>query len=291
MFRKPSASRRVRRPATSARVLSNAPLVLVLLAATTGCNALLDIGPTEASEDAGVAASAADALAATGAPVAGDGPWGCVGHVDLVETSSEPRDIHLSVVDLHSVVPNGLSIVACRPLTCDVPFAGPFGPDEDGTVRFSLPSDFVGYLIAESPTTLPAIIQITRPVGKMPSFPPIVLLNPELTAALALKAGAVLDPSRGIVLLQVQDCLDGPGPGISFVLQSPAAGAQVFYFANRYPSATETATDVVGGGGIVNVAPGFAGVEAIETATGRSIARFQVEVRAGWTTYAAVEPQ
>lgn len=261
--------------------------VLPLWLATTGCQTLLGIGPTESARDAGVESD----LAPTP-----EGPWSCVGHVDLDEQNSAAIPVELPVYDVETyATPPGLSVMVCRPLSCSDPVAGPLTASDAGTVQLSLPGDFTGYLTVQSATTIPGIVQIIRPVAKMAKIMPVELVGPLTVATVAAMLATHLDSSRGMLLLQALDCWGNRGVGVTFELDEsptqPTSGVQDFYFVNQVPIITKTGTDVSGGGGIVNVPTGFVTVRARDVATGQVLASFPAEVRAGWITYVTVEPQ
>lgn len=258
-------------------------LLFPILAASLGCETILGIKPTEAAQDAAVAQDSSAAQEA---------PWSCVGHVDLYEPSSADFPVDLQVYDVATYAPPpGLSVLACHPLSCTDPVAGPLSANDAGMVQLTLPADFKGYLTIQSDTTLPAIVQVIRPLAKMSKLMPVELAGAQTVAALAALLATPIDSSRGILLMQALDCFGERGAGVAFELEQPAAGAQDFYFINQVPTLTKTGTDKSGGGGIVNVPTGFVAVHAVDVATGQLLANFSAQIQAGWITYVTVEPQ
>ncbi len=228
------------------------------------------------------------------AAISGGNAWGCVGQVNLDEMSSAPIPIDLVVYDVATrLPPPGLLVVACWTPSPDCAdfAAGPVGAMDGGDVPLSLPANFIGTLTITANGMIPSLIQLTRRVGKMTLPPnPIELVSLQTATFEAEALGTAIDPTRGLLLLQALDCSGNKASGVSFELETPAFGAEPFYFRGLYPVTTGDGTDASGGGGILNVPVGNQMVREIRVADGEIINSFPAVIQAGWVTYATVEP-
>ncbi len=224
------------------------------------------------------------------------GPWDCLGQPTPVPTGtveyaqpvrnltngSIPADVVVEVCDS--------SALACvRPLLTTTPV--------DGVVRLSFPADFIGYLQLDSQEVMPAIVEMTRPIGAMRVLPELRMVDTNTMKAFAAMMGVTIDETRGHALFWAIDCRGNRTAGVSVTAGSADASTKRYYVLDtKLPSVSVDRTDSSGGGGFINLPidvttdETFVTFDATRADTGARISQFSARIRAGHVTYFQIEP-
>jgi hypothetical protein len=230
-----------------------------------------------------------------------------LGHV-LVEPVTKPKPtLTLSLreaTNYNMPIVTNMEVTACAKLdtACATPVAGPQAPNAMGNVAFALDAGFAGFFeiksLAQPAAYVPFLFFVNPPVnGDRTNVVPLIS-GPNF-AGLVIQAsgGGGADPSLGNVVFWAQDCVGGFAEGVTATIDGavmPVDGGVPtgtrFFLVNSLPSLSETATDVAGAGGFLNVVPGAHVITAVRKATGASIARVSVLVRAGAISFASLPP-
>ena len=164
----------------------------------------------------------------------------------------------------------------------------------DGVLTFP-PNDpeFRGYVELESPGMLPAVVELLRPLGAMRTVPELRVLAAAALKTYASSLGETVDESLGQALFWVQDCAGAPAPGVTLdALDGVLENTRDYYVVDfELPSDSTDRTQNSGGGGFINVEPGFPRFEARLADGGRTISEFVARVRPGTITFFVVEPE
>ena len=139
---------------------------------------------------------------------------------------------------------------------------------------------------------MPAIVQMTMPIGSMTTAPEIVLFRKETLESLGAVMGVTIDPSAGHAFFSVGDCNGAPARNISVTVSSKDVGAYAQYYLadNEMPTTERTYTAQSGGGGFVNLPPGLATFQAVKVDTNVRLATVVAPLRAGVTTFLKIQP-
>jgi hypothetical protein len=104
---------------------------------------------------------------------------------------------------------------------------------------------------------------------------------------LAAALGVTVDPTRGQIFANVEDCLFNSAPGVQVTLDNHDPAIHEFYgIGNLMP----TATDQTGVAIFTNVPVGNVNVTATPLSIGAPSSKVTVQVRAGWLTGANLFP-
>jgi hypothetical protein len=238
---------------------------------------------------AGGGASGATTGGGTGDP----DPWGCVGK-PLGDPGSGDFTTSGTVLELNTRSPVlNTSVSACRATDADCmkPIATDYS--EDGTFSLLIPQSFQGYFRVEPPPTfVPAIVQMTLPIGIVRGNPEIVLFETGTLNSLAGILRTTIDPSAGHAFFSIADCDGKPARDISVTVSSMNAGSYSEYYLadNSIPTTGRDFTGQQGGGGFVNLSPGLATFQVVKFDDGLQIATVGAPIKAGYTTFFQVQP-
>jgi hypothetical protein len=243
-----------------------------------------------------------------------EGPWACLGRVELPRPQGAQVSFTLPVVDALAVTPlAGVTGRLCPRLDppCDRPLGAPQPSDDQGLVSFTAGDNFDGYVELEgrTPDGEPFVRGLYYPQpsllrrGGRAHYAPMVTQK-EL-AAIAAGNGITLDAaSFGYVIVYQLDCQGNLAPGVRFEVdklappttvpvggQEKVAETTRFYLVGRVPNRDAPATEAdSGGGGFANAVAGQLVVSAFVDATGQKIGQTGLTVRPGVATYAVMEP-
>ncbi len=243
-------------------------------------------------------------------------PWACLGQPFPGSGHPDPLDITLIVMDglqpetsaggvdggsdlvtVNGAYLPGITVRACDLLDpgCDTPSVTVV-TDSDGRAAFSLPETFGGFFRMEGMLSgQPAIpvslytgaLTMNEATGSLPAYE----LSQEglqiLTGSLVQTPLALgPDAGAGHLLVNIYDCEDHQGSGVSFSYSSLGSGAQPFYFSEGLPSTTGTETDGYGLGGAINVPLGAQTITAKVASSGAVVGTTTVVIRPGEITWA-----
>jgi hypothetical protein len=111
----------------------------------------------------------------------------------------------------------------------------------------------------------------------------IVLPSAKSIAGIASASDVAILPDRGLVVIAMIDCRDAPGVGVAITTDRADGETRTFYFDGAAPSIKVSVTDAGGIAGFMNAKPGAHTITA--TVGGETVARTNVLVRAGYTTF------
>jgi hypothetical protein len=223
--------------------------------------------------------------------------WACVTEPakDFIPDPGREVTVRMDAVDLNTLrVPPGIKANACAPgdVECSSPILKDVEPGSDGFFAFTVSHGFEGFMEFRSPSTVPALLFSDRAYLDNFTTSGPALSTPMSLDDLSEHAGRPNDPTRGVVILEVRDCKDGAGDGVSF---DPVGDETPFYFDGALPARGLTSTTIsnlLGAGrepravgGFSNIKPGYVTFEGRLESTGDSVGRVTVQVRAGWFTY------
>jgi hypothetical protein len=210
-----------------------------------------------------------------------------------VFAGTAPRIIYsLQMVDLSSgAIYRSIQVRAC-PLTdvdCTNPLTDYLTVNEQGRVDIPLFQNFTGYLEIRSDEIVPQLFYMTEPLQPQtaPEFP-LAMVAIDNLPPLAQLVGLPLQPTMGLIALRVFDCKADTAFGVS--LSTEEGGAVPWYFVGGLPSGEQTETGPEGLAGFLNVAPGVAVFEAVNS-EGTLLGGLQsMVVRPGWMSSMYLRP-
>ncbi|HEY5962209.1 MAG TPA: hypothetical protein VIV60_36885 [Polyangiaceae bacterium] len=162
----------------------------------------------------------------------------------------------------------------------------------DSVIRFTVDSSFAGYVELESPGMMPAVVELSRPIGSMRTLPEFRMLDVFTLELFALNMGKRIDASLGHALYWTEDCSGSRAPGVSVKALGDLTDetAQYYVVDRKLPSASVTMTDASGGGGFINLPITYVTFEAFRADTKQTISTFPGRIRPGQVTFMVVEP-
>jgi hypothetical protein len=216
--------------------------------------------------------------------------WACLDTAPTPSTELPPYPVKMHAVDLISraPVPN-VSAQLCRKIDvdCAMPVATATS-DSAGSFMFSIDANFSGYVTLLNDAYVPTLYFFNPAVDRAQEIPPISLASPFANAGLLLQLGRQALPDRGNVVVQSFDCTGQPAADVRYSTPSGDEMTAPFYTVDGLPTATATATDKGGYGGVINLPMGSATVVATLTKPMATLATISVLVRSGAITYTQV---
>jgi hypothetical protein len=162
----------------------------------------------------------------------------------------------------------------------------------DGVLEFEISGRFNGYIKLESPTMLPAIIELWNPIGAMRMLSDFRMVAPESFALFAATMDASVAPDTGHALYWVDDCDGERAADVSIQTADTTSETKQYYvIGTRLPSLTVDRTDDSGAGGFINLPTRFVTFTAHRASTGQRIAQLSARIRSGTTTFFVIEPR
>jgi hypothetical protein len=282
----------------------------------TGCQLWLDVDAPQCSTNtfcesavgegssckAGVCTRPELGSADSGAPDASDLPplparWACIREPkkDFILDPDKTVKLRMDVVDIISMrVPSGLVAQACTPgdVECERPVAADVKPGSDGFLEFTLPYGFQGFITVQAPDYVPGLSYDNKPYTENVTTSGPAIITPAVLSAIAANSGMAADPNLGLAFVEIRDCNDAPGDGVSL---EKIGDATPFYFDGALPSRDLQATAVsnqLGAGREPRAIAGFSGLQsgystlkATLPETGEVVSTLTVQVRTGHITY------
>jgi hypothetical protein len=218
--------------------------------------------------------------------------WACLGQgAPLLET--EPIRFSAPVRNLATNrLVETVTARFCEGEPCNTPLAEVEGVD--GVLTFPpIEPEFRGYLEIESPGMLPAVVELLRPIGAMRRLPELRLLAAAALNAYASSLGKSVDEELGQALFWAEDCAGDPAPGVAVeAVDGVLEDTKNYYVVDfELPTDAIDRTQKSGGGGFINLSPGFPRFEAHLAEGGSRISSFAARVRPGTVTFFVVEPE
>jgi hypothetical protein len=162
----------------------------------------------------------------------------------------------------------------------------------NGSIAFTIDATFDGYVELESPGMVPALIELSRPIGAMRTLSELRMVDAATLGAFANQLNASVDAALGHALFWAQDCAGQRAPGVSVeALGELSPSARSYYVVDfKLPSDTVDQTDVSGGGGFINLPAKGMTFDARRASTGELISRLPGRIRPGQVTFLPIEP-
>jgi hypothetical protein len=221
--------------------------------------------------------------------------WACIEKPRRTVLRREGQSITLRIAATDFVtlnVPAGINGTACGPRdpTCEMPVLTNVMPDDDGYLVFpNLQHAWDGYLVLSAPGYVDTMVFTNRPYAMDDEPEGPTLLKRSTLEAIAEGGGEMLDPTHGIVLISVRDCLGGPGDGVTLVQDDVDNQENAFYFEGTLPDRDREVTVVssqltrsmapLAVAGFSEVPKGYLTVTGIHAESGIEIGRVTVSVR------------
>lgn len=229
--------------------------------------------------------------------------WGCLDNYEWPAPEGD-LDVEIQVVDFAQVLDGPLpdvTVQACRAIdpACQSGRVAEGVTDADGKVVLQdMPADFDGFYSFAGGGYLTGTTQWSEPVHRLGGFRQYQLTDAALKA-LALITGIhesaddSFDPGVGHLIFRMQSCVpqrfhdnavapiaEAPDIAVSF---APDEGASRSFYTEETGgvSVTLDATTTDGTGGAFNLLPRNTTVTAVDTATGREVARGTVRIPEG----------
>jgi hypothetical protein len=223
--------------------------------------------------------------------------WQCIREPkkDFIPDLNKQITLRMDVVDVADMtIPKGLHAAACQPgdILCSKPVDDDVTPGADGFLEFQLPHGFAGFVQIEAPEYVSGLSYDSRPYTSsvMTSGPAII--KPAVLDVISNGSGLMGDPNLGLAFLEVRDCSDAPGDGVSF---EPLGDNTPFYFQGPLPSRdldATTVTNMLGAGREPRAIGGFSNLKLAYTTfkatlpeTGEVVSQITVQIRSGFITY------
>ncbi|HKP58419.1 MAG TPA: hypothetical protein VJV78_16955 [Polyangiales bacterium] len=286
----------------------------LVIAALSGCQLWVDVDAPQCTSDKqcvgmlgrGYTCSAANVcekpMAHADAGSEDDRPplaprWQCAREEPkgFVQDPNKKIKLRMDVVDvLMMKVPEGLHAMACTPgdVDCERPIASDVKPAGDGFMEFELPLGFEGFVKVEAPGYVPGLSYDNRPYTESVTTSGPAIIQPGALSVIASASGTMSDASLGLAFLEVRDCFDAAGEGVSF---EPLGGNMPFYFNGALPARDLTMTSIsnqLGAnrepravGGFSDIKPGFTTFKAVVPETREVLSSVTVVIKSGYITY------
>jgi hypothetical protein len=226
--------------------------------------------------------------------------WACVNDAELDFIADPDRNVtvRMDAVDLNTLrVPQGLVGAACGPtdVDCTSPIVSDVRPAGDGFFEFNVPYGFEGFLTFNAPGTVPAMSFSNKPYLDSITTSGPALLTTKSLDDLATHSGHPIAENTGVAILEIRDCSDSAGDGVSF---DNVGDEEPFYFDGALPARGLPATmvsNLLGAGrepravgGFSNLPPGYVTFHARLASNDLELTQVTIQVRAGQITYARV---
>ncbi len=271
--------------------------LLVLWALTSSCSLVVDSDRVQCTTDADCAArgeafagsSCVDSVCTEKV----EERWSCLDQPAEPPPTSGMFQAPFIVQHLVTQQPlPGVHARLCRRIdvTCTAPIGPDLVTDDAGEVTFTVPGGFDGYVAFDGPEVIHGLFFFNPPVATDLPQAMISIGSKEVIALLALQAGAVQEPDKGVVLLGARDCMGAPAPGITFTVSGSDADAKPFYSEQGLPSGAAQQTDAAGYGGLLNAPPGAVTFTANLVATGQRVGSVTLLAQENAITYGSIAP-
>lgn len=160
-----------------------------------------------------------------------------------------------------------------------------------GTLGFTVDAAFDGYIELEGPGMMPAIVDLLKPIGSMRAHPEFRMIEPAVIEAYAKFLQSPIEPDLGHLLFWAQDCAARRASDVVIERVSELHEKSTSYYVESgLPNPQATQTDRSGGGGFVNLPPGYLTFYARRASDVAAFTTFAVQIRAGHVTFVVIEP-
>ena len=234
--------------------------------------------------------------------------WKCAGQEmpGFIDDPDMTVMITMDAIDLATLrVPAGIKgrVCSATDYECKSPLVTDVGPGVDGYFHYELPYGFEGIIKYTAPDYVDSISMINRPYFESSTTSGPALLTTDSRDELAERAGYPVVDGRCIVILEMRDCSDKAGDGISFdpitqTVDGVEEEENPFYFEGALPSRKLTSTQISSllaarrenraVAGFSNIVPGFPSFTARLESNQAEIAKVVVPVFVDTTTYVRV---
>jgi hypothetical protein len=164
--------------------------------------------------------------------------------------------------------------------------------DTRGIVDLALPTRFerafTGFMELTGQGIYPTLLKFSWNVGSG-STQVISIVNEQLFK-FSISGSVVPDPARGMLQLRMLGCGGVGVRGVKFSAERGDMMTKYWYFQDGAPSFAATATNLIGSGGIIDVAEGNTRVTATREADDVKVAETNAPVRAGFMTIVVFAP-
>lgn len=208
--------------------------------------------------------------------------WSCIGSVTYPTPAGATAVMTPTYKDFLTDAPlEAITINACA--KDDIDCATPLDTqttDAQGMASVTVPlgaTGFDGFLELSSPE-LAWLAFTTKPVTSDLAFESGLVKKSGLNALAAL-SNATLDPERGVLVLNVEDCGKGGRSGVIFEVSTLGAGDKITYVKDGLPNKNAVETDGGGLAVVINAPIGPTTVTSKVKADGKTIATHEVFVR------------
>ncbi|HKU39153.1 MAG TPA: hypothetical protein VJR89_13425 [Polyangiales bacterium] len=224
--------------------------------------------------------------------------WQCIREEkkEFIPDANKKVMLRMDVVDvaMPTVVPKDLTASACTQgdVECLRPVADHVAPGNDGFLEIPLPHGFEGFVKIEAPGFIPGLSYDNRPYLDSVTTSGPALIQPAVLEVISSNSGLGGDPNLALAFLEVRDCNDAAGDGVSF---EPLGDNMPFYFQGQLPSRDLTATMVtpqLGAGrepraigGFSSLKQGYTSFKAVLPETGELVTQVTVQTKPGYITY------
>jgi hypothetical protein len=278
-----------------ARRLPASSLACLVVGAATACSVLVDADRVQCTSDTdctsrGGAFSESMCVKSLCQP---DSRWSCLDDTPTPSTAVGPFAVVMQTTDLLTQQPRA-NVKADLCNKVDVECSTPLytaTSDATGFLTMQVPSAFSGYVLLQAPDLLPGLYFFNPPIDRDQEIPPILMPTPLANNLLVGQIGGTQGPNHGNALITAHDCQGTFADGVTFVTADGDAMTKTFYSSRGLPSASATATDSDGYGGMINLPSGAVTVTGSLSANGRTVGTISLLVRAGGISYSRIVPR
>lgn len=179
----------------------------------------------------------------------------------------------------------------CRKLDVDCvdPVISGLSSDGNGRLTMRAPGGFDGYAELSSPGSMSGMYFFYPPLSGDRALPGIPVVSEATLQRFAGLAGVQFLAERSVIFLGAHDCSDKPASGVSFSSADADEATVPFYLVQKVPTASASATDAEGRGGLINVRIGAVTVDG-QLSDGETVAKVSLFTRQNEVTYTSVAP-
>jgi hypothetical protein len=224
--------------------------------------------------------------------------WACAydDPTTFIEAPDQTVTIRMDAVDLDTLkVPPGIALNACLPTDsdCSAPILSGVQPGSDGFFALTLPYGFEGYFIFTAPGFVPGLSFTNKAYIQDVSTSGPAMVSLSSLNDIADHAGDPIMDGTGVAIVEMRDCGDNAGDGVSF---DPTDDQTAFYFDGALPArglSATTLSNLLGAGresravaGFSNLpAPGYSTLQARLPNNNVVVGHLTVQILPNYITY------
>ncbi len=270
----------------------NRGLVLLGMSMACGCSLALDAGRPQCSSnkdctDRGTAFAGSICINALCQP---EPRWACVDSA----TEPEPQAAISAGLEVRNLL-SGEPMPGVRAslfTQFDFQLSQPLASGTsgaDGRMTLTVPAGFQGFISLEETGVIePTLVYPNLPVTAAEGFGTVLAGSAGQSVGLVSMLHGTPIADRGLLLVQVLDCMQNGAQGGTVAFQGDLEGSIVFYTVGGVASEAATALDETGNAGIVNLKEGLTSVEAM--VNGKSVSSGSALVRPDSATWVTLLP-